>query len=37
MAIAHKIVELHGGTMELRGTDGATFEIILPRHPPQPL
>ena len=37
MAIAHRIIDLHGGTLELLGGAGAAFEVTLPRQPPQPL
>jgi PAS domain S-box-containing protein len=37
MAIAHSLVELHGGTIEVTNTTGARFCVELPRRTPKPL
>jgi PAS domain S-box-containing protein len=37
MAIAHKIIDQHGGTLSVDGQSGATFTITLPRRAPIPL
>lgn len=36
MAIAHKIVDMHGGHLEIDGKDGACFTLVLPPRPPHP-
>ncbi len=37
MAIAHKIVDMHGGHLEIDGRDGARVTIVLPPSPPHPV
>lgn len=37
MAIAHKIVELHGGEITLEAAEGAAFELTLPPTSPRPV
>ena len=34
MAIAHKIVDMHGGHLDIDGTDGARITLVLPPRPP---
>jgi len=36
MAIAHKIVDMHGGHLEIDGRDGARITLVLPPRPPHP-
>ncbi len=36
MAIAHKIIDMHGGHLEIDGEAGARIAIVLPPSPPHP-
>ena len=36
MAIAHKIVDMHGGHLSIDGRDGARITLVLPPRPPHP-
>jgi PAS domain S-box-containing protein len=36
MAIAHKIVDMHGGHLDIDGSDGARITLVLPPRPPHP-
>ena len=36
MAIAHKIVDMHGGHLGINGKDGARITLVLPPRPPHP-
>lgn len=36
MAIAHKIIDMHGGHLQIGGSKGAQITIALPPRPPQP-
>jgi len=36
MAIAHKIVDMHGGHLDIDGHDGARITLVLPPRPPHP-
>ncbi|MEM6296301.1 MAG: response regulator [Myxococcota bacterium] len=36
MAIAHKIIDMHGGHLDIDGSDGASIAIVLPPSPPHP-